>query len=137
MPAIHLNKTHPGLFRAIRSIALTHFGVGSLLLYGSVSVVRTNPALAWGFIGAFYAITAMLVYGLYAPTYRWVRRGLILGLLLITFLSIIFAVSIGATLTESQTIRLAWILPPWLSWSYQHFLCLAEPPENPMAEGKR
>ena len=133
MPAIHLNKTHPILFQAIFAIALTHLSVGGLMLHAVASLGARNPVLAAFFITAFFVIGLMMLYGLLRPSYDWVRRGLTVGLLLIGFLSIAFVLSVGRTLNEEQTTRLAWIIPPWLWWAASHLLGLMEPPSNPVS----
>jgi hypothetical protein len=129
MPAIHLNKTHPGLFKADCAIALTHLGVGGLILYAFLNNPHPrNPILAWVFIFAFFLVASVMAYGLFRPSYHLVQWGLILGLALISFLSGAFVLSVGATLTDAQTQRLSWIVPPWPLWAFMHVLCLQEPP---------
>jgi hypothetical protein len=134
MPQIHLNKTHPNLYKAIFAHALCHYAVGGLILYSALVLTPRRPLMAYLFIALFFIIGTILIYGLKAPHYRFVRYGLIAGLAVIGFLAVVFSLSVGLTLSEEQTIRLSWLLPPWLYWVYQHILCLLEPPFNPESE---
>jgi hypothetical protein len=137
MPAIHLNKTHPQLFSVIFGFAVTHIAIGSLMLYGFLTTpapTHRNPALGLAFITAFFVVAAIQLYGLLAPHYTWVRRGLLAGLALIGFLSLAFGLSIATKLNETQIKQLAWVFPPWGLLALAHYLALIEPPENPMSE---
>jgi hypothetical protein len=134
MPAIYLNKTHPGLFKAVLGLAVTHVAIGGLMLYGLLTTPASthhNPALGLAFISAFFVIAAIQLYGLYAPHYAWVRIGLIFGLALIGFLALVFGLSIGLKLSSTQTKQLAWLFPPWGLLAGAHYLCITEPPINP------
>lgn len=134
MAKIHLEKTHPGLFKGILAIALTHLFVGGLIAYSLTQYLPHRPELAFFFVGSFFIVAFCIIYGLKAPHYKFVRRGLIAGLALITFLAIVFTLSVSLTLNQEQTIRLAWLVPPWALWAYMHVLCLEEPPSNPSSE---
>ena len=134
MPRLDLSKLHPNLYRAIMGHAVAHAAVGGFILYSSITLGTRRPFLVWFFVFAFFFIAAVLVYGLRAPHYTFVRYGLVLGLALIGFLALVFSFSVGLTLNEEQTIRLAFLVPPWGYWAWQHQLCLQEPPANPNSE---
>jgi hypothetical protein len=135
MPAIHLNKTHPGLFKAVLGMAVTHIAIGGLMLYAFLTTgIHKNPILGITFITAFFVVGAIQLYGLLAPHYTWVRSGLILGLGLIGFLSLAFAPSIALKISDLEVKRIAWLMPPWGMLAWMHYLCVIEPPSNPSSE---
>lgn len=134
MPKVYLRKTHPGLFKGVLSVALTHLLLSSLLLYGTLAAHRNNVNLSLLFIGAFMVISGTILYGLFAPHYRWVRIGLMLGFVFILFLSVSFLLAIGANLGRSEVIRYSWLIAPWPLFAYLQLIQLEEPPENPMSE---
>jgi hypothetical protein len=135
MPAIHLTKTHPGLFKAVLGLALTHVAIGGLMLYAFLTnTAQENPVLGVTFISAFFVVGALQLYGLFRPRYTWIRSGLILGLGLIGFLSLAFALSIGLKISDLQVKRIAWLIPPWGMLAWMHYLCTIEPPTNPSSE---
>ena len=135
MPAIHLNKTHPGLFKAVLGLAITHVAIGGLMLYGFLTTsTHKSPVLGVTFISAFFVVGALQLYGLLARRYTWIRSGLILGLGLIGFLSLAFALSIGLKISDLQVKRIAWLMPPWGMLAWMHYLCVIEPPQNPTSE---
>jgi hypothetical protein len=135
MPAIHLNKTHPGLFKAVLGLTLTHIAIGGLMLYGFLTnPVHKNPVLGITFITAFFVVGGIQLYGLLARRYTWIRSGLILGLGLIGFLSLAFALSIAAKISDLEVRRIAWLMPPWGMLAWMHYLCTIEPPRNPSSE---
>lgn len=137
MARIYLNKTHPGLFRGILAVALSHYLAGVLIFYGTLAgPPRHNIFLSWLFTAAFFVVGSIQLYGLFAPHYIWVRRGLLLGLALIGWLAVVFISAISTTLKNPETIRLAWLVTPWPFWAYAQYLQLEEPPENPTSEIK-
>ena len=132
MPQINIRKTHPQFYWVLIGLAVTLISIGLLCL-----LVPVKDASFWYFVSPFFIIPAILLYGIFSYNYRFVRIGLILGTLYISFFAYAFIGGVARGAEKVEVKELAWLVPPWVFMALVFALSVKEPPSNSDAQAQK
>lgn len=125
-----MRKYHNHLLPSLIGLALTHVFTALAMFSAAVQSQDGMTLKGYIFITPFMLIGLGLIISLVWLPYKWVKVFSFLGFMYVTFFAIAFSLSLIRGFNNPEVHRFAWLIGPWLFWSFCHYLRFSEASQN-------